>query len=138
MRYKVSLILAALLIAFSLTGCDKKIKKDEAEECIETFLESIETEDYETADSLLHPEKPGSVSELCMALEMGLGVDFQEGIEVTEFTELSSVAYDTELSGAVYLVDVEATVSDVDLLISFEIVRNDNGFGIYSYNFETE
>lgn len=133
MKYKISFILIALSMVLTLFGCGKGIKEDEAKAYANSFLEAIEEEDYETAESLLHPDKPGSVSDLCMALEMGLGLDFQEGIEIKDYVELSSTLYDSTVSGSTYSLEMEASVSGVDLIISIQLVKNENGYGIYSY-----
>lgn len=135
MKYKISFILIALLLTCVLSGCSKGIKGDEAKAYVNSFLEAIEQEDYETADSLFHPDKQASVAELCTALEMGLNIDFQDGIEVKDYTGFSSALYDTTVKGSTYSLTMDATVSSVELEISVQLVRNENGYGIYSYNF---
>lgn len=135
MKYRISFILISLLLICTLSGCSKGIKEDEAKAYVNSFLEAIEQEDYETADSLFHPDKEASVADLCIALEMGLNIDFQDGIEVKEYTDVSSAMYDTTVGGSSCSLTMDATVSSVELEIIVQLVKNDNGYGIYSYNF---
>lgn len=135
MKYKVSFLLIALVLTFVLSGCSDGIKEDEAKEQINLFFDAIEQEDYEAAEALLHPDRQASLSELIIALETGLGIDFQEGIDIDKYTGFSSALYDTSVKGATYELDMIVLVGDIEMDISVQLVRNDNGFGIYTYNF---
>lgn len=135
MKYKVSFLLIALILIFVLSGCSDGIKEGEAKEQINLFFDAIEQEDYEAAEELLHPDRQSSISELIIALEAGLGLDFQEGMEIDEYTGFSSALYDTSVKGSTYALDMIVSVGDVKLDISIQLVRNDKGFGIYTHTF---
>lgn len=135
MKHKVSFLLIALIFTFILSGCGDGIKEDEAKKQIDMFFEAIVQEDYDAAEALMHPERQNAVSDLIIALEAGLGIDFQQGMEIDEYTGFSSALYDTSVKGATYELDMIVLVGDVEMDITIQLVRNDNGFGIFAYNF---
>lgn len=135
MRYKISFILIALILFLALPGCSNGIKEDEAKIYVDGFFEAIVSEDYSKAEEFLHPDRPASIADFIMALEMGLGLDFQAGMEIAEYTSVSTVLYDSTVAGATYKLCMDVMVGDVLVDIELELVRNDAGFGIYNFNF---
>ena len=136
---KIKAILSLILVvalAFSLVGCAERIKKDEAKDTVENFLNAIEKGNFEKAKTYLHPEKPKNLETYFNDKEALLKVDFQKGIEITRYTSRSSSLYDSEVDGSDYELEANIIVDGVALNLDVEIVRNDQGYGIYSFEIE--
>ncbi len=129
----ISLLLAVLLM-FGLFGCfGNRIGEDEAKTLVNSFFEAIEAEDYEKADMYLHPERPAPLKEFFEAVGADKSLSFASGIKVEQYTKLSSSLYDSTVKGSTYTLDMQTMVGDAALDIFIEIVRNDNGYGIYNF-----
>ena len=136
---KIKAILSLVLVlalAFSLVGCAKRVKKSEAKETAEAFLDAIASGDFEGAKGYLHPEKPLNVEKYFDDKEALIGIDFQKGIEIKRYTSNSSSAYDSEVDGSEYDLEANIIVDGVALELDIEIVRNDLGYGIYSFDID--
>ena len=129
----IALVLCCLCV-FPLTSCKGAIKGDEAKEYINEFLNAIEAEDFEAAEEMLHPERPGDLEVFFANVEGKMGVDFQGGIEIEKYTGFRSSFYDSSIDGSSYELTFRAKVGDGDKVVTFtiEIVKNDNGYGIYN------
>ncbi len=122
----------ALLLCFSLVGCGSAIKGDEAKAHVEDFLAQVEKGDYAAAAEYLHPDRPADPEAFFTGLEADWDVDFQSGIEIVRYTGFSSATYDSTVGGAAYTLKFDAKVSGKPLAMEIELVRNDEGFGIYN------
>lgn len=130
------LTLMAVVLAFSLVGCANRVKKDEAKETAEAFLDAVEAGDFEKAKTYLHPEKPFDVEKYFNEKELRSEIDFQKGIEIKRYTEYSSSAYDSDVGGGDFELEMNIIVDGVAFEISIDIVRNDLGYGIYDLDLD--
>ncbi|MBR2296071.1 MAG: hypothetical protein IKA43_01535 [Clostridia bacterium] len=134
-------ILTSLLLVFvlclSFISCGNRVTKDDAKQTTEDFLSAIALGDYESAKTYLHPEKPLDIEKYITTKEERTGVDFQKGIEITRYTSTSSSVYDSEVDGSDYELEANIIVDGVALELDIEIVRNDLGYGIYSFEIDS-
>jgi hypothetical protein len=134
MKLKVIIsVILVLVLSLSLISCGDRVKKSEAKETAEAFLSAIAGGDFESAKSYLHPEKPLDLQKYFDAIEGRVGVDFQAGIELKRYTDYSSSVYESEVDGSEYDLEANIIVDGVAFEFSVEIVRNDLGYGIYSF-----
>jgi hypothetical protein len=120
-----------------LSSCGGGIKGDEAKQWVRDFLVAIEEEDYESAESYLHPERPADMEEWFLFVEEEKELDFQKGIEIQYEEFVSSAYYDSTVSGSTYELGIEARVGEKTVYILIELVKNENGFGIYNFQLNT-
>lgn len=125
-------ILFAVFTIFSLSACSGGIKGDEAKEHINGFFDAIEARDYETAATYLHPERPTDLKTFFEGLENKNNLDFSN-IEIEKYTNFSFSYYDSTVDGSTYSLTMDTLASDTKIEIKIEIVKNDNGFGIYNF-----
>lgn len=127
--------LAACLMLLSLlcmlSACSGGISRDEAEAHITGFLKQIKAGDYAAAQASLHPDRPATLDVWFTAVANDLNVDWTT-LEEQDFTFVSSAAYDSTVDGAAYAMNVTALVSGRRAEMAIELVRNDQGFGIYN------
>ena len=89
-------------------------------------------EDYSKAEALLHPERPAELENFFLSIEEEKSIDFQEGIEIKKYTGFSSSYYDSTVDGSTYELTMETTVGAKTVEFTIEIVKNENGYGIYN------
>jgi hypothetical protein len=118
-------------MVFSLCACSGGIQEGEAKDLINRFFDAIETEDYELAATFLHPERPADLKVFFEGLENEKGLDFSN-IEIDKYTAFSSSYYDSTVAGSTYTLGMDTNVNGEDMEIEIEIVKNDNGYGIYN------
>lgn len=123
--------------ALSFVSCGEGIKGDEAKALINDFFAAIVAEDYEAAEGFLHPERPADLEAFLLGVEQSEGLDFQAGIEIEKYTGFSSSLYDSTVDGSRYELTARTMVGDKEVLFTIEIVKNDNGYGIYNLNLDT-
>ena len=129
-------VIMAVVLSLSLVGCGDGLKKDDAKDLMEGFVEAVENGDFEAAKTYLHPEKPFDVEKFFDAIEAREGIDFQGGIEIKRYTEFSSSAYDSDVDGGECELEANVIVGGVGYELSIEIVKNDLGYGIYEIDFD--
>ena len=134
-----NLLLATLIFActLSLLSCGKGIQMDEAKALLNDFLATIEAEDYEAAQALLHPDRPADLEDFLLGVEQEQGLDFQTGIEIERYTHFASSLYDSTVGGSRYELTARTKVGESTIFFTVEIVKNDNGYGIYNFNLST-
>lgn len=130
------LIVLALVLSLSLVGCRDGLKKDDAKELVEDFLEAVQNNDFEAASTYLHPERPFDVEKYFNGVEERKSIDFQSGIEIKRYTEYSYSAYDSEVDGSDCELEFNVIVDGVGFEINIEIVKNDLGYGIYEVDID--
>lgn len=128
----ISVALVVCLCAASLAGCGNGIKGSEAKAFINDFFAAIVAEDYEKAEGFLHPERPADLEAFFLSVEKSNNVDFQAGIEIEKYTGFSSSLYDGTVDGSTYALSMRAKVGDQTANFAIEIVKNENGYGIYN------
>ncbi|MBQ8303652.1 MAG: hypothetical protein IJX79_03460 [Clostridia bacterium] len=132
---KIACVFVVLMVVFSFSACSGGISGDEAKSHINGFLEKIEAEDYEAAEEFLHPERPGDLQEFFEALESEENVDFSS-INIEKYTGFKSSMYDSSVGGSTYSLTMKIAASDKIIRMEIEIVKNDNGYGIYNLDID--
>lgn len=132
---KIACILLTFMILFSLSACSGGISGDEAKAHINEFLEKVEGEDYAAAEEFLHPERPANLQEFFEALENEKNVDFSS-INIEKYTGFKSSFYDSSVDGSTYSLTMKIAASDKIIQMEIEIVKNDNGYGIYNLDID--
>ena len=133
----ILLVSIACLCVFSFVSCGNGIKGDEAKALINDFFVAIVAEDYDKAESFLHPERPADLEAFLLNVEQEENVDFQAGIEIEKYTGFSSSLYDSTVGGATYELTMRTKVGDKTVKFTIEIVKNENGYGIYNLDLDT-
>ena len=134
---KILVLIIACILVCSLASCGNVIKGDEAKAIINDFFAAIVAEDYDKAESLLHPERPGDLETFLLNIEKEENVDFQAGIEIERYTGFSTALYDSTVGGSTYELTMRTKVGDKTVKFTIEIVRNETGYGIYNLNIDT-
>lgn len=137
MKKTLCLVMATVLL-LSLCACSGGISVDEAQATVKDFFNAIANEEYDAAESLLHPDRPADIEEYILAIEKDLGIDFSQGIDIEKYTGYSSYLHDSSVGGSIYGLTMEISVEDTTLVCSIETVRNDNGYGIYNFVLDTQ
>ena len=130
---RILVFFAIIISTISLLSCSDGIKHDEAKEHINDFFAAIEKGDYKLAATLLHPERPADLKAFFESLENENNLDFSK-IEINRYTSFSTVYYDSTVSGSKYSLSIDTDVNGRDVDFDIEIVKNDNGYGIYNLN----
>ena len=134
---KLLTITIVCLLVLSLMSCASGIKGDEAKALINDFFAAIVAEDYDKAESFLHPERPADLEAFLLNVEQEENVDFQAGIEIEKYTGFSSSMYDSTVNGSTYELTMRTKVGDKTVKFTIEIVKNENGYGIYNLDLDT-
>ncbi len=133
----ILLVSIACLCVFSLVSCGNGIKGAEAKAFINDFFVAIVAEDYDKAESLLHPERPADLETFFLNVEKEENVDFQAGIEIEKYTGVSSSLYNSTVGGSRYELTMRTKVGDKKITFTIEIAKNKNGYGIYNLDLDT-
>ena len=134
---RILMILVTCLCIFSFASCGKGIRGDEAKAFINDFFAAVVAEDYDKAESFLHPERPADLETFLLNVETEENVDFQAGIEIEKYTGVSASLYDSTVDGSRYELTMRTKVGDQKVTFTIEIVKNDNGYGIYNLDIDT-
>ena len=134
---KLLVITVACLCVCSLASCGNGIKGEEAKALVNDFFVAIVAEDYDKAESFLHPERPGDLEAFLLNIEQEENVDFQAGIEIERYTGFSSSVYNSTVDGSRYELTMRTKVGDKTIKFTIEIVKNENGYGIYNLDLDT-
>ena len=129
------LFFLVLTLIFSLVGCSGGISGDDAKTHINSFLDAIEKSDYEEATTYLHPERPTDLKAFFEFIEKEEDLDFSS-IEITKYTGFSSSYYDSTVGGSTYTQSMKVDVGGKEAEMEIEIVKNDNGYGIYNLDID--
>lgn len=133
-------ILLAMVCCFcilSLASCSGGIKGDDAKAFIDDFFAVIVAEDYDNAETFLHPERPADLETFLLGVEEDQNIDFQAGIEIEKYIGFSSSLYDSTVGGSRYELTMRTKVGDKEVKFIIEIVKNESGYGIYNLNLDT-
>ena len=130
-------IIISCICIISLVSCGKGIKRDEAKSLINDFFAAIVDEDYDKAEGLLHPERPADLEGFLLDIEKDEDIDFQAGIKIERYTGFSSSLYDSTVDGSTYELTMRTKVGDDKVIFTIEIVKNENGYGIYNLDIDT-
>lgn len=134
-RYLSVVLIFAL--AISLSACSGGISGDEAKSFINDFFETVETGDYTAAEVFLHPERPADLQAFLEGIEQEKNIDFST-IEIEKYTGIKSAVYDSTVDGSTYSLKMKLSVSGQTVNTEIEIVKNDNGYGIYNLDIDVD
>lgn len=123
--------------SFSLVSCKGGIDTDEAKAFIGDFLDAVEAEDFESAKTFLHPDRPVDLESFFLRFEQREELDLGSGIEVLKITGMSYAYYDSSIGGSSYELTMRTEIGGKPVEIRIEIVQNENGYGIYNLNLDT-
>lgn len=84
----------------------------------------------------MHPNRSIDIEKYFNNYEARSGIDFQNGIKVKKYTEYSYSVYDSDVDGSEYELEIRITVDGKTFEINIDIVRNDNGYGIYEIDLD--
>ncbi len=133
----LTVAIVCISCVISLVSCKGGIDTKEAKTFISDFFAAIEAEDYDTAKTFLHPERPGDLETFFTNIEKDEGVDFQQGIEIDRYINFSYAYYDSTVDGSTYKPTIRAKVGNNTVTFTVEIVQNDNGYGIYNLDVDS-
>ncbi len=133
---RIVIILLACACVCSLVACAGGIKTSEAKETIESFLEAVVAEEYEAAEALLHPIKEVDLKAFFLDMEKEEGVDFQKGVTIKRYVGFSSALYDSTVDGAKFTLTMVVEIGGEDADLEVSVVRNEGGYGIYSFDLD--
>ncbi|MBE6598960.1 MAG: hypothetical protein E7638_05915 [Ruminococcaceae bacterium] len=134
-------LLTALIICCtclaSFASCSGGIDGDRAKAFINDFFAAIVEEDYQKAETFLHPERPCDLKTFFISVEEETSLDFQAGIIIERYKGLSAAYYDSTVGGSTYELTMKTNVGESTVDFTIEIVQNQNGYGIYNLDIDT-
>ena len=132
-------MLAVLLAAtVSLTSCSGDVSRDEAKEVTAAYFAAMATEQYGEAAALFHPATSMTVEHMestADTLRTELGANFTEGVTIEGYIGMRSAYYDSNFGGSVFELTMEVMVGDKALTVTTEVVRTDEGYGIWNVHY---
>lgn len=128
-------IFLIFIFTVSLCACSGGISGNEAKTHINGFFKKIESEDYAAAEEFLHPERPAELQVFFETLEDENYVDFSS-ISIEEYTGFKSSFFDSTVGGSTYSLTMKIAASDKIIQMEIELVKNDNGYGIYNLDID--
>lgn len=127
----ITLVICCFCISL-LASCSGGIDTDEAKVLVKDFLAAIAVEDYEKAETLLHPELDIDLKDSFGKIENAKNIDFQQGVIIERYTGFNYTYYSTSIGGSSYEMTMQAKVGNTSVEIVVAVIKNDNGYGIYS------
>jgi hypothetical protein len=138
-KSKIILPIILLLLVSLMVSCENAVSSDEAKDITQNMFECIENDLYEDAASLMHPSRHANAEFLqsyIEEIEQDTGADFSNGIEIDRQIGFSSSLYDSEVKGSRYEIEYVVKIGEYRFEADIEVVRNDDGFGIYDIEFD--
>ncbi len=126
-------ILCVLLVGLLVLGLTSCISGDIAQGTIESFVEAVESGDYDTAKTYLHPDRPVDLATYFERIESEKNVDFSSGFEIVKYTGVKSSYHDSSVDGSTYETTARVKIGDTEAELTVEIVENGSGYGIYNF-----
>ena len=133
---KLFCLLAIVVLTLSLSACSGGIDGDTAREHVNDFFGAVKEDDYEKAETFLHPERSKDIGEFFEKIEQEEEIDFSN-IKSIKYTGFTSSFYDSSIDGSAYTLNAVLTVGSKQVEAEVEIVQNDKGFGIYNLDIDT-
>lgn len=132
---KILAICFVIMFVVTLSACADGISKDEAKTHINGFLEKVSSDDYKAAEAFLHPERPADLQTFFAGIESENKVDFSN-INIEKYTAFKSSLFDSTVNGSAYSLTMEVSSIGEKFQMEIEIVKNDNGYGIYNLDID--
>lgn len=135
------LLILLLLLAFFVSGCsieDREmwlVNKQKAISMAEKFCFAIAYDDINGAKDYLHPDSPlhDNLPVFISEIEQDGGFDFSDGVAIMDRELGEGTTYDSTYKGGVHAFTLEVVVNGKTHKLSFEVVDNEKGFGIFSF-----
>ncbi len=134
---KIITFIICCLSILMFSSCSGGIDKDEAKDFINNFFREVVAENYENAETFLHPERPADLKSYFLNVENNTDLDFQDGIIIERYTGYSSTYYDSTVSGSTLELIIRVKIGDNSADFTIELVKNKAGYGIYNLNIDT-
>lgn len=144
---KKSVVLVAILLVvclFALSGCglfaELKQGLKDAVAVAEDFCVALADGNWTAAQECLHPDSvsptANNIRSFVSQMENTHNVDFSDGVAFKMRTSFRSAYYDSSYDGMVHEFTYNVSIGGVDTSIFFVVVKNDAGFGIFSFGLE--
>ena len=144
---KILTIVIVVLCVFSFSSCglfdgimsDLMTGANEALTLVDDFCCALADDDIESAKGFMHTDSTLSKSNLSAfisQIEQIHDIDFSDGIAFKYREVTRCTYYDSNYGGSVYEADYEIVVGGISVDFFFIVVKNDNGYGIYSFGAE--
>ena len=101
---------------------------------INEFFALIVEENYDEAETYLHPSLPADLKSYIKDIEVAEKINFYRGIKIDKYTDYSVIDYDPARNGKVYKVEMLTYVGLVEVQFKIEILENGSGLGICAMN----
>ena len=134
---KIITFIICCLSILMFSSCSGGIDKNKAKNFINDFFDEVVAENYENAETFLHPERPGDLRSYFLNIENNTDLDFQNGIQIERYTGYSSTYYDSTVGGSTLELNIRVRIGDNTADFTIEIVQNKAGYGIYNLNIDT-
>ena len=134
---KLVCLLACVILLVSLSACSGGISGSEAKAYINDFLKEVEKGEYTAAETYLHPDRPADLQAFFEGVAAEENLDFSQ-ISVEKYTNFASALYESAVGGARYALTMKVSVSGKPVKMEIEIVKNDNGYGIYNFDLDAQ
>ena len=132
-------VLALLLTAaVCLASCSGGVSRDEATEITNAYFAAMAAEQYEEAAALFHPATSMTaelMESTAETLQTEMGAYFTEGVTIEGYVGMKSSYYDSDFGGSVYELTMEVKVGDEALTVTAEVVRTDEGYGLWNLHY---
>ena len=109
---------------------------DKANNFVEEFCFALAYDGIEKAKEYLHPDwlsTHGNLEDYVEKFEYENGIDFSDGVAISRRFRQHANAYTSEYGGAVYEFGISIVIGDKIINMSFMVVDNDDGYGIYDF-----
>ena len=134
---KILIVAMALcLCMIPLTSCSGSISADEGKLLIDEFFAALAAEDYQKAQSLLHPEYATDLQAFLLQVEENQGLRYQDGVKIQSYIGYAANANYNLFGGGqtnTLTLTADATVGEKKAVLIVEIVRNEAGYGISNF-----
>ena len=131
--------LALLLVALgSLSACSGGVSQDEAKEITDAYFTAMAAARYEEAAALFHPATSMTaelMESTAETLRTEMGANFAEGVTIERYVGMKSAYYDSNFGGSVYELTMEVKVGAKTLTVTAEVVRTDEGYGLWNVQY---
>ena len=122
----------------SLSACSGGVSRDEAKEATDAYFAAMAAEHYEEAAALFHPATSMTaelMESTAETLRTEMGADFTKGVTIERYVGMKSAYYDSNFGGSVFELTMEVMVGDKALTVTTEVVRTDEGYGIWNVHY---
>lgn len=112
----------------------------EADEIVQGFCVNLSNGDLDSATQKMHPDvvqTKGQLASLVSRWESECFVQFSQGIVLRSLIEFYVTLGDKSYGGNTYEIGYTATIGKNTVNLLFLVVKNENGFGIYTLTIES-